>query len=285
MEELEKKLREKIKETIKAEDLDLNVLAKDRIKNFAAVISRLLTQEQCQVDVVVGGGNSGLYMLKMTEFAYEYLDVPMPRFVKIPVVRTVKDPTTGKESFFDNSVLIESTKEQLKGLTEVKNILFVDDEIMVGTTAKSCFDVILKAVYGKVENIHCNCVIVAEHHFFEWHHNTPYLSVRFFSFGQFIPGVNNLVSYFLPNELFEEIQELCSFGEATKHNRSMGLVVGGALKADKVAVPYYDYSKENILKEGISDYLIRKESFLRDLKVLVELGISEHKEGERKFKF
>lgn len=285
MDEIEKKLHEKIRELVKNENLDLKYLSEIRIKYFAAVITRLLITEQINFDVVLGGGNSGLYMLKLTELVYDALGLPRPRFVCLPVVRNKRDPETKVESPFDNSVLLPEAKRQLEGIKEIKNILFVDDEIMAGTTSRSSIELVLKAVYGDLTNVHTNCAVVAEHHFFEWHHNTPYLSLRFFSNAKVIPGINNMISRIVPEDFANRVRELVGFGEIPKFNKTLSLLVAGALKEDKVDTPYYNFDKEKVLFEKLENYPQVKSEINSALKDLVARGVSEYKVGEIKFKF
>lgn len=250
-------------------------LSKSRIKMFAAAIARQLLEFGETFDLMIGAGNSGLYMTKITEMTYQYLNTALPKILNIPIVRFKED----EKILNDNSSLLPQLKQNLNNVKEIKNVLFVDDEIMRAITAKECFELLLKAN----PNIsHLDATIVAEHHFFEWHYKLPKVSIRFFAYSPLIQYLNANISYFIPEDLYHEISK--QIEDISSHNQAMAIVISGAVKRIRKQ-PYYDYSVEELLKEKIPNYEERKAILTRDLQELVKQGVDEYKTGKITFRF
>ena len=60
-------------------------LAKSRIKLFVAAVSRQLLELNKAFDVIVGAGNSGLFMTKIAEMTYKKLNVDAPLILNLPM--------------------------------------------------------------------------------------------------------------------------------------------------------------------------------------------------------
>lgn len=284
MNEVELKLKDKIKALVREENIDFHELSKSRIQHFGATLCRLLVNQNEHFDVIISGGNSGLYVSKIAEYAYEILGIQKPPILKLPIYRYIETDLPETEApLFDNSLLLPMAQEQLKNVNKVQNILFVDDEIRIGTTARNCFELVLEAVYNSKYKNPCSCIIVAEHHFFEWHHDTPNLAVRFYAHSRLIPGVTNIISHFLPEPLLEEIKTV--LGSDITYNHALALVVGGGLKTRDSGVPSFDPSKALLLVSKIENYESKKEQLLSELKDEVRTGIEKYKAGEIKFIF
>ncbi|MBI4089557.1 MAG: phosphoribosyltransferase [Candidatus Levybacteria bacterium] len=250
-------------------------LAKSRIKMFAAAITRQLLEFDETFDLLIGAGNSGLYMTKITEMTYQYLNAAVPKILNIPIVRFKED---GK-ILNDNSFLLPEVKQILGKINAIKNVLFVDDEIMRAITAKECFELLLKAN----QNIsHFDATIVAEHHFFEWHYKLPKVSIRFFAYSPLIQYLNANISYFIPEDLYQEISKYTK--GISSHNEIMAIVIGGAVKRIKQQ-PFYDSSIEKVLQEKIPNYEERKAILTKSLQKLVKEGVDEYRTGKITFRF
>lgn len=250
-------------------------LAKSRIKMFAAAIARQLIDLKEEFDLILGAGNSGLFMTEITKLAYEYLNTKIPPILNLPIYRFKEDGATPH----DNSSLMMQVKEKLQG-REVKNILFVDDEIMRALTAKECFYLILEAN----PNIdHLFATIIAENHFFEWHYRIPKLSINFFSYSPLIQGLNGNIGYFIKEGFYKEIAAV--YGGALSYNQVMAIVIGTGLKKKDTKNSYFDFEIESELKNKIPDYDKKKTSLMDELKELVKEGIEKYKSKEIKFRF
>lgn len=245
-------------------------LAKSRIKMFAASVTRQILDEKMEFDLIIGGGNSGLYMARITEFVYETLGIKTPKVINVPLARIIEE---GKET-----KVLKDSADKLKNIGNAENVLFVDDEIMRAVTAKTCLEMLL-AANPKIK--HINATIIAENHFFEWHYRMPEISISFFAYSRLIQGLNANISYFIPTDLFAKIKEVLP--DVQTHNHAMAAVMGGAIKRINNK-PYFDFNVESELKK-INDYKGIKGSLVTELKNLVSEGIEEYKNGKIKFRF
>ncbi len=252
-------------------------LAKSRIKMFIAAIYRQLIDYKEKYDLLLGAGNSGLFMTKITEAIYEYLDIKVPSVLNLPIYRFKEDGVT----LHDNSFLATQVREKLQGIQTVSNILFVDDEIMRALTAKECLQLILEAD-STID--HLSATIIAENHFFEWHYKMPKVSISFFAYSPLIQGLNGNIGYFIKEDYYKEISAV--YNNSLPQNQVMAIVIGGALKTkDNVGNPYFDYAIESELRNKIIDYDNKKRFLVNELEELVKEGVEKYKAGEIKFRF
>ena len=244
---------------------------------FVASICRQLVDFNEKYDLVLGAGNSGLFMTRITQMTYEYLNIKTPFILNLPIYRFKEDGTTPN----DNSFLTQQVKEKLQNLDSINNILFVDDEIMRALTAKECFNLILQA---NTNINHFNATIIAENHFFEWHYKIPKVSISFFAYSPLIQGLNGNIGYLIPEDLYKEVSSLIS--EAVSYNHVMAIVVVGALKRkDNNDNPYFDFVVEVSLKNKITNYEDKKSSLMSKLQELVREGVEKYKAGKIQFRF
>lgn len=251
-------------------------LAKSRIKMFVGALCRQLINFKENYDLLLGSGNSGLFITKIAKMTYDALNVNPPSILNLPIYRFKEDG----ETLYDNSFLVTSVKEKLKSLPAINNILFVDDEIMRGLTAKECFSLILKAF----PNIsHLNTTIIAENHFFEWHYKMPKVSMSFFAYAPLIQGLNGNIGYFIPQKLFSNIQQ--NVPEVKSYNQVMAIVIGRGIKKIKNNKGHFDFDIELALKNSLPNYENEKNTLIEELENLVKESVKEYKEGEIKFRF
>lgn len=252
-------------------------LAQSRIKMFVAAMCRQLIDFEEKYNLILGAGNSGLFMTKITEMVYEYLNIRVPPVLNLPIYRFKEDEAT----LHDNYFLITQVKERLQGIQKISKILFVDDEIMRALTAKECFQLILEAN----SNIdHLSATIIAENHFFEWHYKIPKVSISFFAYSPLIQGLNGNIGYLIPEDFYKEISAM--YNNTLSHNHVMAILIGGGLKRkDNIGKSYFDFTIESELKNKIADYDKKRSSLVNELKELVKEGIEKYKAGEIKFRF
>ena len=252
-------------------------LAKSRIKMFVAAICRQVVDFEERYNLLLGAGNSGLFMTKITEMVYQCLDIKVPPVLNLPIYRLKEDGTT----LHDNSFLTTQVKEKLQGIQEISNILFVDDEIMRALTAKESFSLILEA---NPTIDHLSATIIAENHFFEWHYKMSKVSIRFFAYSPLIQGLNGNIGYFITEDFYKEISAM--HNNTLSYNHVMAILIGGGLKRkDNSGKSYFDFTIESELKNKIADYDKKKLSLVNELKGLVKEGVEKYKVGEIKFRF
>lgn len=252
-------------------------LAESRIKMLVAAIYRQLFEYNEVFDLVIGAGNSGLYITEITELTYKQLNVSLPKILNIPIFRFKEDGKTPN----DNLILLPLVKNVVQEIDKVDNVLFVDDEIKKALTAKECFNLVIKA---KPRRNHLNATIIAENHFFEWHYKIPELSISFFAYSPLIQDFNENIGYFVPEDLYKEVLRFTN--EHLSHNQVMAIILGGGIKRrDNKGNQYFDYISESDLENKISNYSDKKNHLVKRLHELVEKGIEEYKTGKIQFRF
>src|SRR3989344_7194591 len=267
MDKFEKEYFDELKNLAPKYKNQIHEIAKNRIKMFSAAVARQLITEKKQFDLIIGPGNSGLVMTKLASFVYEELSINKPPELNLPVQRVIEENDVTGVFKLSNDYL-----EKLKGFGHVSNILFVDDEIMRATTARECFEALIKMN----PNIkHLNVTIIAENHFFEWHYEILNVSVKFYAYARLIQGLNGIIGYFISDDLYNEAIEFIE--DINDYNDLMALIVGGALKRVRNNESYYDFEVEKVLEEKIKDYPKRKEVLIEELKSLVKQGVEEYK--------
>jgi len=275
MDEFAKEYFQKLKVLALDFEARRNQLAKSRIKMFAASVARQLLEFNENFDLLLGAGNSGLYMTKIAEMTYEYLNIPAPAILNIPIMRFKEDGKTLNNNFS----LLQEVKQALNKIKTIKNILFVDDEIMRTITVKECCNLLLQA---DLNIPHIDVTIIAENHFFEWHHKIPKASIYFFAYSPLIQWLNANISYFIPKDLYDEISKYA--GCVSSYNHAMAIIIGGAIKKTE-SKPYYDYSVDSVLKQKIPAYEEVKTSLIGDLQKLVKEGVDDYRTGKITFRF
>lgn len=273
MDDIEKEYFTKIKPFASDFDNRRKELADSRIKMFVATLCRNIFEYDQKFDLILGTGNSGLYMTKIAEITYQHLGLKVPQILNIPLFRFKKE-----RDFNDNSGLFDFVQESLK--TKATNIVFVDTEIMQGISAKEAMNLIIKTN----PKLHRHLTIIAENHFFEWHYDIPQVSLSFFAYCPLIQGLNDNIAHFIPQDLFEEIKKVSD--EEMAYNFAMAAVIGGGIKRMKEdGTGYFDTEILTKITSKIPGFKKRQAKLFEDLDALVQEGIRNYKEGKVEFRF
>jgi hypothetical protein len=277
MDEFERKYFKQLNSLAKDFQTERRELAFSRIKMFTAALYRRLIDEKEEFDLIVSAGNSGLYMMEITKMLFKELQIELPQTLVLPIHRFEDD---GK-IINDNLSLKGYIEKQIKHLPPNLNILFIDDEIMMGLTVKAALELLIQT-FAEIKEL--RCVIIAENHFFEWHYNMPKIRINYFSYSRLIQGLNGNIGYFIPKKLF---LELISFiPEIKSYNHAMAIVIGGGLKTkDNDETPFYDFTITNRILKKHSDYMHEKNSLIKELNRLVFQGVEEYKNKMITFRF
>lgn len=234
-------------------------LAKKSIERFSARLFSLL--EMQDFDLIVAPGNSGLMMSEIVKLVYEQCNKKLPELLVIPVYR---DGTEHNQRF------------EIKKVSEV---LFVDDEIMTGTSAKECIKAIIRSF---PQSSHINVTIVAENMFFEWHHRIPGVSVYFYPFARCIYGLNNNISHILSNRHFKKLSKYIPIYAEKK--QVLAMLLSGKIKSkDNDGLWYFDETIEGKVIAVTDDYLTIKKQTIADILGHVKSGIEKYKDKKIEF--
>lgn len=237
--------------------------AKTNLIGFVDVIKELIEDRKIKFDLVTGSGDSGAAMVKIAEMIYQELKISFPEKLLVPYFRfTKKDVPSGERvSIVDYS---DSFEEKFRSFKEVKNILFVDDEIGRGRTIRGVVKW-MRENNPKVFSKDSRLWIVAEDHGFNVNDLKLDFVVEFKPFSK-KEGINNAISYIVPYEIKSVIRENFSGKYSSKElmNSLLGLPVKS--RDRKVMVWSYDLRDELAGKiEGFDGLQNEFEKFLRDL--------------------
>jgi len=176
--------------------------ASENLKNFTKIVRKLISEEKINFNLLVGGGDSGMAMLKITEMIFEELGIMPPMKLALPFFRfSEKHIPHGDE--FDNSSLIDEIRSAVSD-SNFKNVLFVDDEINRARNLNGIIDLIRRSNPDAFDS-YTNIYIVAENRGF----TTDLVSginIKFVPFGEKTEGLNNVILKIVPSELNEKIQ-------------------------------------------------------------------------------
>lgn len=179
----------------------LRPLAVRNFKRFVGVLYYLIAEKEHNFDLIVGAGDSGVGMARLSEMVYQQCNIPIPRILNLPIARF-------KYGFdlYDNSVLIPEAKKQLKDTKNLEHILVVDDEISHGVTLKAAVEVILGAMEEKVSSP-LNVTCVAEDQDFDSQNFMEQVELEVYPFAKPIEGLFSVVSYIVPWEIEKQVRE------------------------------------------------------------------------------
>ncbi len=186
----------------------LRPLAIRNFKRLVAVIYYLIAAKNIQCDLVVGAGDSGIWLAKVVEKIYLLLDLKVPTILTVPIVRFKFTYLKYKDQpleLFDNSVLVPEVKKQLKNLNELDRILFIDDEIAYGVTVREAIKVILKSVDQNKISKDLLVTIVAENQEFNPNPFLEKAKANFYYFAKRTEGMNSIIDYITPWEIEQQI--------------------------------------------------------------------------------
>lgn len=180
--------------------MDLNKIGEESLKKFVKTLCKLLIKDKKKFDLIVSAGDSGQIMIFITKKVYEYLKIPFPTNIIFPIYRYKDYP---KKKLFDNFVILNDYLK-VKIPNNIKNILFVDDEIDKGNSAIATINLI-KALKNINDFVY---TIIAENGGFnkdvfkEQNLNIEYISPK-----KRADKVYNAISYTIPKQFEDPIQK------------------------------------------------------------------------------
>ena len=114
-----------------------------RFCNLCHIIKKLIQKDRLQFDILIAAGNSGLSVVRFTELIYQELGQNVPEKLLIPFFRYFPGHKDNPDKAFDIKIFFPEIVNQVRNLNkEIKNVLFVDDEIGLGITATSILTLI-----------------------------------------------------------------------------------------------------------------------------------------------
>ncbi|MBN2016360.1 phosphoribosyltransferase [Candidatus Dojkabacteria bacterium] len=239
----------------------------EHLKKYIEKICWLIHEKKYKFDLIIAAGDSGIGMVEITKLIYKRLGKPFPQVLKFPIYRYYPGSEELEKNEFDNDHLIPELKRQLNRISRVEEILFVDDEIGQGNTARISIELILsvlKCLELRKEKL--LYVIVAEDQGFEVDSIKLGVRVEFYPFASEIKGLNNIVSYNIPYKIYSPIRKIYEDTEL-ESKAMMNVLLDQPVKEFNNGKPRFTYKYNKILKRKIGNFeKLQKEyrEFLRD---------------------
>lgn len=174
---------------------DIEQKGLSNLDGLVRIITNLVRDNKISFDLLIGSGDTGIAMVKLTEMILSEINVPIPTKLVIPYYRFVEKHMGEGESFQGNSILLPEIKDQLKDIKNIQNILFVDDEIGKGRTIKGIVELIFQAK-GELSQKRINLYIVAEDRSYAGQDLGDLVNVQYCPFGEGGP-VGNAISHII----------------------------------------------------------------------------------------
>jgi hypothetical protein len=177
---------------------DFNAIAKNHLKGYSKALTSLLQEKK--FDLIVAPANSGSAMIGLAEIITQVADLNLPRTLILPVFSNMYD---GMEA--NNESLIPKIAGNNSLSSRYHNILFLDDEINLGTTFVTVIRLLKDA--GKITDS-SSCTILAEGNGHLWDY--PIAPIK----SDFLPYAlrpnsewHNLIFNYMPFYILEDFQD------------------------------------------------------------------------------
>lgn len=259
---------------------NVGIYAKEHLSRYIAMIYHLIEEEKKRFDIIIAAGDSGIGMVGITGMIFTELNVEFPQVLSLPIYRFLPGSDEKASNRFDNSHLIPPLRKQLRGLGNIKRMLFVDDEIGDGNTVEIALELILEA--SKKEGIRFDrpiCTIVAEDQGFDPGRIKLEVKIDFQPYTSEIKGLNNVITYHIPYKFYSPIRKLYSDKEL-ESKALVNILLGLPLKDFNSGKPRFSYKYNNIIKEKISNFKQIQGEYRKFLKEEIEKSIKTFKKGK-----
>lgn len=164
----------------------------------------------------------------------------------------------------------------------MENILYIDDEIANGITAREAVRVVLKAIPKNKIAHNINLIIVAEDQGFDPTNFLENVSATIYPFAEHIPDMHGVINYIVPWEIEKQIEEHFSEEEAgpkVRINILLDLPSKDKELMEGMFMPkpvfIYNYNKK--AKQKVPHFAKLQNQFKADLAKWINDAIEEYK--------
>lgn len=226
------------------QQIDYGKLGEQRFCKFCRVTKDLINE--VSFDLLIAAGNSGQSLAKFTELIYQELNKEAPPKLQIPFFRYFPGYRDNPDKVFASKTFLTEVVNQIKNVSgEIKNVLFVDDEIGLGLTATGIFNLLNQALKKinkpKIENYY----IVAEDQGFKVPKEHP--EIRFIPYDLELDGYNNVIFFFNPSEFEDPIENALGDDDRFSFRCRTNILLGVPIKDFNNGKPVYT---DRFLKEA-----------------------------------
>jgi len=251
------------------QQIDYGKLGRQRFCKFCHVIKQLIQENGLHFNLLIAAGNSGLSLAKFTELIYQELNQESPPKLQIPFFRYFPGHNDDSGKIFESKIFLSEVINQVKNSKiEIKNVLFVDDEIGLGITAISIFNLLNQALKEARKPRIENYYIVAENQGFKTPKENS--SIKFIPYDFELDGYNNVIFFFNPLEFEKPIIDM--FGDDDKfpfHQRT-NLLLGLPIKDFNSGHPIYSDKYLKIAQERIPNFNNLQKNYLTFIKAAIK---------------
>lgn len=263
----------------------LGQLSVRNLKRFIAVLYYLIVEKQIKFDLIIGAGDSGIALAKVIEIFYQLNDLKPPQILNMPITRFNYGFT-----LYDNSILIPEVKEELKSLKQIKNVLFVDDEIANGTTLSAALKVLVVSIEKKKISNPLKVYLVAEDQNFKTENFMDGIDIEMHPFAKEIKGLLTVIRYITPWSIQLKIREHFNddqIGSKSLINLLLDVPIKETETIDGIKIPKakYTYRERDLLKKEVPGFEGLQKKFRNQVEEWIKEAINEYKSSkiERKF--
>lgn len=206
-------------------------------------------------------------MVKFTQYVYEILKIPQPKFLWLPVLRP-------SQEYFDQASL--KAEEQIEALAKtvlkqvapevVRRILFVDDEIGRGEALQVAISAVQRA--QKQYQLAYHVTVLAEDRGFAADKiELPNTVVEFQPFSAPVGGIYNAIFWLIPSRLEKPIKQALKDQKVDSDKYPMSILLNVPLKELANGHPIFSYRFHELvasrvpnlpsLQKGFQDYIRR----------------------------
>lgn len=263
-------------------NIDIGQKAELNLKGLVKTLYKLLTIENKHYDLIIAPGTTGAFVCKLTEIIYHKLNVQFPPKLLLPIVR-YKSANESPENLFDNSALLQDVIEQLKEkkIGNLKEILFVDDEIYGGNALRECLKLILKFKEGQQITSETICTVVAEDQGMSPDYSVPGVEINFNFYEKSINEYNNAITYFLPANYEDILNALGNnIGTHTVVNILFDLPIKP--KGNNLYDPKFTYEFSKLSQEKIPNFKSLQKEAKAYTNKLIDQALEEIKNSVKK---
>lgn len=257
----------------------LPLLAKANFKRYIATLYKLVIEDNTKFDIIISGGNTGMIMGRWAQLFFDVAKVERPIFITTTPQRFKPSKKNGDQNRLDNSVLNLDIQNQFYNYNitpkNTENILFVDDEISRGLTADICIES-LKKVFG---NKPLNYYIVAEDQGYIPNKYGANIETHFIPFAKEIEGLNNIVIYLTPNDIYQKVKNAISV-ESDRDKYIVNVLMDLPSRNKGILFDGYDYKFNYEVANSVSDIQNLKREFSKYVNNLIADAILEYKNGK-----
>lgn len=254
----------------------LGPLSVRNLKRLIGVLYYLIVDKQTEFDLIIGAGDSGIALTKVIEIFYQLNNLKPPQILNMPITRFNYGFT-----LYDNSILIPKVKEELKSLKQIKNVLFVDDEIANGTTLKAALDVLLASVDKNKISTPLKVILVAEDQGFKTDHFMDDIEINMYPFAKEIKGLLTVIRYITPWSIQLKIREHFNddqIGSKSLINLLLNVPIKETDEIEGIKIPKakFTYRERDLLMSEVPGFEKLQLEFKKQVEKWIKEAIAEY---------